>query len=445
MPWDMNDAVLEQTPWYILLVVLLTYNAAATSFVCMVASFFSNALTAVRVLTILWVATYMPNVVLWNNLENDVMAIRYIAFFLSNVVLGMVFEGIVDRETIMHTGWESYSYDDSYRPGPITVFTSTWIFLVNALIFCAIGIYMNIWRLGDRSAKRAEKEEGKSSNAADDPDRDWTESVSQQVRGTDVNSTKIYEVEPSNRRFKLKMKKLCKRFGAKDRPALNLFTWNVYENEVTVLMGHNGCGKSTLLKILAGLMEPTHGSVTVSTYNIQTERKAACMELGIALGNHLLLTELTLLDQLRFMCRVKGMHNATEIDGNISYFLQALQIDHLKHKRLRKLMPSDLTLVNICCAFVGNSRIVLIDDIYSDLDRQTKARIWALLNEEKSHRTIIVVVNTTALAESIADRMAIMSNGELKCTGTKPFLKNMYGHGFRLVTIYHTIYYIYTK
>lgn len=114
-------------------------------------------------------------------------------------------------------------------------------------------------------------------------------------------------MEPSHRRFKLKIKKLCKRFATNDRPALNLFSWNVYENEVTVLMGHNGCGKSTLLKILAGLVEPSRGTVMISSHNIQTERKAASMELGIAFGHDMLLTGFTVIDYLRFICRVKGI------------------------------------------------------------------------------------------------------------------------------------------
>ncbi|EDX18524.1 GD17526 [Drosophila simulans] len=347
--WDQDHGVLTQTPWYILILVLFCYNCAAVAFAIMVAAFFRNALNAVRVLTILWIMSYVPTFILSNNLEGNIHALRYVSYALPNVVA-----------TLFH----------SSGSGPLG-----------------------------------------------------------------VNSTKIYEVEPSHRRFKLKIKKLCKRFATNDRPALNLFSWNVYENEVTVLMGHNGCGKSTLLKILAGLVEPSRGTVMISSHNIQTERKAASMELGIAFGHDMLLTGFTVIDYLRFICRVKGLHNNIEIDGQCSYFLNVLQIGGLKTKRIRTLTDRDLCLVSICCAFVGNSPIILIDDVHSDLDKRTQSLVWNLINEEKSKRTIILVSNSPALAENIADRMAIMSNGELKCTGTKPFLKNMYGHGYRLTCV----------
>ncbi|KAH8337345.1 hypothetical protein KR059_007516 [Drosophila kikkawai] len=433
VPWNLQDPVLKQTPWYIILLALVSYSTVAVSYVVMLASFFTDPHTAVRVATIVWIAFNMPNFVLWNSMTETAWAFRYVTYLIPNVVLFAVFQCIIDREPIIHASFESNTHNYNHRKCDLPVYTGIWIFTVTSLIYCGIGLYMDIWRMGERSAKRINKEEARANNVPEDQYQDYTENANNQVRGIDVNSTKIYEVEPSNRLFKLKIKKLCKRFGPKYRPALNFFTWNVYENEVTVLMGHNGCGKSTLLKILAGLIEPSRGSVTVANYDMLTERKAACMELGLALDTKMLITGLTVLDHLRFICRVKGMNSKPDIDGHVSYFMNALQIDHLKNQRLKNLMPRHLVLVSICCAFVGNSSIILIDDIYSDLDNPTKELIWALINEEKSYRTIIVVVNTTTLAENIADRMAIMSNGELKCTGTKPFLKNMYGHGFRLI------------
>jgi len=411
---------------------MLCYNCASLAFALMVASFFRNALNAVRVLTILWILTYLPIVVLWNNPEGHMHAVRYISYVLPNVVITMVFESLIERESVVHVSWEDHDYKINYDEASITVASSSWIFMVNALIYFAIGLYVDGWRASDRSGKKMKKPSTNTS-VQEDPYRDRADSFAQQGQSIGVNSTKIYEVEPSHRRFKLKIKKLCKRFGASDRPALNLFSWNVYENEVTVLMGHNGCGKTTLLKILAGLLEPTRGTVMISTYNIQTERKAASMELGIALGNEMLLGGYTVIDYLRFICRVKGLHNSIEIDGQANYFLNILQIGDLKTKRIRTLTGRDLCLVSICSAFVGNSPIILIDDIHSDLDKRTQTLVWNLINEEKSKRTIILVSNSPPLAENIADRMAIMSNGELKCTGTKPFLKNMYGHGYRLV------------
>lgn len=248
-----------------------------------------------------------------------------------------------------------------------------------------------------------------------------------------IKATKIYEVEPSHRRFKIKIKKLCKRYAPNSRGALNSFTWNVYENEVTVLMGHNGCGKSTLLKILAGLLEPTRGLVMVADYNIQTERQDASMQLGLALNNNLLVPDFSVADQIRFICLVKGASWTTATE-EIELYTQRLQLTQVKQNKVKTLTAQQRNLLSIGCAFAGGSSIVLIDDLHCDLDLLAQSVICGLINEEKSRRTIILVSNSTALANHVADRLAIMSNGELKCTGTKPFLRNMYGHGFRLVS-----------
>ncbi|XP_017056193.1 phospholipid-transporting ATPase ABCA3 [Drosophila ficusphila] len=432
--WNHNHGVLTNTPWYIVLLVLTCYNIASVAFAIMVAAFFRNAHNAVRVMTIMWVMSYVPTFVLWNNPENKMQPLRYVSYIFPNVVLTLVLECLIEGESMFAIEWSDAGYHLNYKSGPITVAWSCWIFMLNALVYCAIGMYVDMWRGGERSSKKMKKP---STNASvhEDTYQERADSFTHQGQAIGVNSTKIYEVEPSHRRFKLKIKKLCKRFGANDRPALNLFSWNVYENEVTVLMGHNGCGKSTLLKILAGLVEPSRGTVMISSYNTQTERKAASMELGIAFGQEMLFASFTVMDYLRFICRVKGLHNSIEIEGQSNYFLNVLGLGRIKSKRIHKLTGGDLCLVSICCAFVGNSPIILIDDIHSDLDRETQALIWNLINEEKSKRTIILVCNSPALAEKIADRMAIMSNGELKCTGTKPFLKNMYGHGYRLTCV----------
>ncbi|KAH8344624.1 hypothetical protein KR067_001677 [Drosophila pandora] len=432
--WSNDHAVLTQTPWYIVLLVLMTYNLSSTGMVMMISSFFRDTIHAVRVVTIIWAVSYMPSFVLWNNPEVKILTLRYASFLLPNVVAMMVFECIVEREMLFQNTWDNISYDLNYNNGPISVQTSTWVFLTHAVIYSIVGMYLDMWRGVDRSTQKL-KRPNRSNSLGEDGYHDRGDSFSHQSQGIGVNSTKIYEVEPSHRRFKIKIKKLCKRFAPNDRPALNLFTWNVYENEVTVLMGHNGCGKTTLLKILAGLQEPSRGTVMVSNYNIQTERKAASMELGIAFNSDMLLSSLTVMDNLRFICRVKGMHSSTEVDEQVAFYMSTLQLETIKNKRLRNLTQRDMCLVCICCAFVGHSSIILIDDVHSDLDKRSQALVWALINEEKSRRTIILVSNSPVLAENIADRMAIMSNGELKCTGTKPFLKNMYGHGYRLTCV----------
>ncbi|XP_022208873.1 phospholipid-transporting ATPase ABCA3 isoform X2 [Drosophila obscura] len=432
--WRNDHGVLTETPWHVLLLILVCYNLAGNAFAMMVSAFFKHPLNAVHVLTVLWIVTYMPFFVLWNNPEQRLQALRYMSYALPNCVLAKVIETLVERELIFHKKWSDRGFELIFSTEPMSVNKSAWVFAAAALVYCIIGLYMDMWNATEMANKRM-KRPTRGGSMPDDFQNERPESFTHQGTTIGVNSTKIYEVEPSHRRFKLKIKKLCKRFGSSDHAALNLFTWNVYENEVTILMGHNGSGKTTLLRILAGLLDPNRGSVMISTHDIETERMAASAELGVALNNDLLLLDLSVIDHIHFVCQVRGMHEKSQIVAQANFYMQAMKITHLKSRKVGQLSDPERCLFSVCCAFLGDCSIVLIDDIHSDLDKPTQSLIWGLINEEKSRRTIILVTNSSTLAETMADRLAIMANGELKCTGTRTFLKNMYGHGYRLTCV----------
>lgn len=427
--------MLTQTPWHVVLLVLASYNMATTSFVLMFSSFFKNSILALRALTLVWLLSYMPFFMLWNNREKIMLFMRYLSCALPNTVLALICESLIEQEVIFSKHWKDKGYTLSYDKSRITAYTGIFIFMIMALIYSCVGIYMDVWNTRESGGQRRRNMPAPM-QSGDFTYQDREDSyVPQGSQPVGVKATKIYEVEPSHRRFKVRIKKLCKRYSNVNRPALNSFTWNVYENEVTVLMGHNGCGKTTLLRILAGLDEPTRGVVTVSDFNILTERHEASLQLGLALNDDLLLRDFTVADQIRFISLVKGFSWSRAAE-DIDTYTEYLNISHLKHHKVAKLSAQQRNLLNICCAFAGGSPIILIDDIHSDLDLKAQSSIYGLINEEKSRRTIILVSNSTELASHLADRLAIMSNGELKCTGTKPFLRNMYGHGFRLVGIF---------
>ncbi|TDG39913.1 hypothetical protein AWZ03_013664 [Drosophila navojoa] len=393
-----------------------------------------NSAVALRVVTVLWIITYLPFFVIYNNREKIAATITYISCAFPNTVLALICQSLLEREMFSGKQWVDQGYALSHVPERIRVYQGIYIFMITTVLYSAISIYMDVWHTGETAGRRR-KQVSAPTHSGDFTYQDREDSfLPQGPQPVGVKATKIYEVEPSHRRFKIKIKKLCKRYANNTRGALNSFTWNIYENEVTVLMGHNGCGKTTLLKILAGLVEPTRGVVMVSDFNIQTERHDASLQLGLALNDDLLSPDLTVNDQIRFICMVKGI-SWSDSSEEIDLYTQMLQLTNVRHTKIKNLTAKERSLLNICCAFAGGSPIILIDDIHSDLDLITQNLICNLINEEKFKRTILLVSNSTALASHLADRLAIMSNGELKCTGSKPFLRNMYGHGFRLTCI----------
>lgn len=101
--------------------------------------------------------SYVPTFILSNNLEGNIHALRYVSYALPNVVATLVIEFLIERESIVHITWEDSGYRLNYDGGHITVTASSWIFMLNALVYCAIGLYVDMWRGGDRSGKKMKK------------------------------------------------------------------------------------------------------------------------------------------------------------------------------------------------------------------------------------------------------------------------------------------------
>lgn len=100
------------------------------------------------------------------------------------------------------------------------------------------------------------------------------------------------------------------------------------------------------------------------------------------------------------------------------------QIDCLSGGMQRKL--------SVAIAFVGGSRTVILDEPTAGVDPYARRAIWDLLIKYKSGRTILLSTHHMDEADLLGDRIAIISNGEMKCCGSSLFLKNTFCEGYHL-------------
>uniref|UniRef100_A0A1A9X389 ATPase AAA-type core domain-containing protein n=1 Tax=Glossina brevipalpis TaxID=37001 RepID=A0A1A9X389_9MUSC len=87
----------------------------------------------------------------------------------------------------------------------------------------------------------------------------------------------------------------------------------------------------------------------------------------------------------------------------------------------------------VCCALIGRSRIVILDEPNAHLDEIARMRSWELITKEKFGRTILITASNPDILEPLGDSVAILAHGELQCVGSPAFVKQMYGKGYRLV------------
>nr|XP_036672202.1 ATP-binding cassette sub-family A member 10-like [Drosophila suzukii] len=114
-------------------------------------------------------------------------------------------------------------------------------------------------------------------------------------------------------------------------------------------------------------------------------------------------------------------------------YLKALDLLIVRNVKSRNLSQADKKKLSVACAFCGNPRILVLDEPTEGLEPCDRRLLWDLLQSEKRCRTIIVATYQIEEADFLADRVAILCDGQLIFNGTSVFLKNSYGSGYQLV------------
>lgn len=94
--------------------------------------------------------------------------------------------------------------------------------------------------------------------------------------------------------------------------------------------------------------------------------------------------------------------------------------------------------LSVAIAFVGGSQTVILDEPTAGVDPYARRAIWDLLIKYKNRRTILLSTHHMDEADLLGDRIAIISNGELKCCGSSLFLKNTFCEGYHLKLVKQT-------
>lgn len=134
----------------------------------------------------------------------------------------------------------------------------------------------------------------------------------------------VYEKEPSNLPAGIKISHLKKQF-TKHKVAVRDLSLNMFEGQITVLLGHNGAGKTTTMSMLTGMLPPTSGTAIVNGYNIRTNMKMVRDSLGLCPQHNILFDDLTVGEHLYFFSKLKGMRGP-QIEAEIQKYIKLLEL-----------------------------------------------------------------------------------------------------------------------
>ncbi|XP_052036865.1 retinal-specific phospholipid-transporting ATPase ABCA4 [Apodemus sylvaticus] len=230
------------------------------------------------------------------------------------------------------------------------------------------------------------------------------------------------------------VKNLVKVFEPCGRPAVDRLNITFYENQITAFLGHNGAGKTTTLSILTGLLPPTSGTVVIGGKDIETSLDAVRQSLGMCPQHNILFHHLTVAEHILFYAQLKG-RSWEEAQLEAEAMLEDTGLHHKRNEEAQDLSGGMQRKLSVAIAFVGDSKVVVLDEPTSGVDPYSRRSIWDLLLKYRSGRTIIMSTHHMDEADLLGDRIAIISQGRLYCSGTPLFLKNCFGTGFYLTLV----------
>jgi putative spermidine/putrescine transport system ATP-binding protein len=186
----------------------------------------------------------------------------------------------------------------------------------------------------------------------------------------------------------------------------------------TALVGPSGSGKSTILKIIAGLLEPTSGSVAFDGRDV-TQQLPEKRNIGMVFQSYALFPNMTVLENVEFGLLVRGV-DKVERQRKAHDVLEVMQIAALAHRRTHQLSGGQQQRVALARAVVFEPDILLLDEPLSALDAKIRHELRSEIARWLGHFgiTALYVTHDQQEAMSLGDQVVVMDHGRIMQVGT---------------------------
>lgn len=427
-------AVLLYSDFSLLLFICLIYATSAILFLLLFTVIFNSAVVGVIFSTIGWVISYSLPTSILDPLGSDrYMSISrsaklstsllpnsglYWAFRLISFLEG---QGIGAKWS--NLGTEAVPADN------VTLGEIVLIMLTSVLIYALLLWYLdNIWPFQYGIPKHPlfflQKSYWYSSLEHDSEHEGITD---QEVNDTDS----VFEPPPSDAQTTIALSHVTKKFRGTNKKAVDDLSLQIFDGQLTVLLGHNGAGKTTTMNMITGLFPPTRGQVHINGYNIQTQTKKARESFGLCPQHNVLFDELTVEEHLYFFYSLK---ESPEVSwkAHVNDVLTSVDLTEKRSALAKSLSGGMKRKLSLGNSMIGDSKILILDEPTAGMDPQARRAVWTLLQNLRRSKTILLTTHYMEEADALGDRIAFVAHGRLQCCGSPLFLKKRYGTGYRM-------------
>lgn len=222
----------------------------------------------------------------------------------------------------------------------------------------------------------------------------------------------------------IETKKLTKRY--KTKTAVSELDLTVNEGELFALLGVNGAGKTTTVRMLSCLSEPTSGECFVCGKSCIKESKAVKEIIDISPQDTAVADNLTVFENLRLICGIYG-YSKEKTSAKIEEMIKLFNMDEVRNSRSKTLSGGWKRKLSIAMALISEPKVLFLDEPTLGLDVLARRDLWSVVEELKGKITIILTTHHMEEAEHLADRIAIMLEGQIAALGTLSELEELSG------------------
>jgi ABC-2 type transport system ATP-binding protein len=218
--------------------------------------------------------------------------------------------------------------------------------------------------------------------------------------------------------------------------AVDDITFDVRAGEVFAFLGPNGAGKTTTIKMLAGLLRPDSGGIEICGHDVLTVGRLAKAGMAYAPYEPFLYEKLSAREFLRFVAQMYGISAETAVERE-QYYMERLQVSGFADQLAESYSHGMKQRVVLAAALLHDPEVLVVDEPMIGLDPRTVRTVKELFRKRADDgRTVFMSTHTLDVAESIADRIAIINHGRIVACGTLTELKALAAHEHRLEDVF---------
>lgn len=227
----------------------------------------------------------------------------------------------------------------------------------------------------------------------------------------------------------IEVKHLTKRYGG--HTAVSDLSFTIEPGRIYGFLGPNGAGKSTTMNIITGCLGATQGEVTVDGHSVMDDPIAAKRCIGYLPELPPLYTDMTPMEYLRFVLRLKGVKKS-EWDAQLRRVMDKTKLYDVKDRLIGNLSKGYRQRVGIAQALLGNPKVIILDEPTVGLDPAQIIEIRELIRSLGKDHTVVLSSHILSEVQAVCDQIMIIARGKLVASDTAENLTSLMASGSRI-------------